>query len=89
MRSSTWIRTVVSLIEYVSNRLGEGRRRLDRRRARGVLNPCARESDANREVSEGKANIWSRFVLGSQQGAANGQDFWVIYQGCLGFWKGR
>ena len=33
-------------IEWVRTRFGEGGGQLDRRRARGVLNPCARESKA-------------------------------------------
>ena len=37
---------------------GEGGGQLDRRRGRGGLNPCARESSGlNREVSEGKADV--------------------------------
>ena len=35
-----------SAIEWIRTRFGEGRGQLDRRRAREVLNPCARESKA-------------------------------------------
>ena len=38
--------TVVRSIRQVSTRFGEGREQLDRRRARGVLSSCARESKA-------------------------------------------
>ena len=44
-------------IGWVRTRFGGGGGELDRRRARGGLNPCGRVSKANREVSEGKADL--------------------------------
>ena len=38
-------------------RFSEGGRQLDRRRVRGVLNLCVRIKGANREISEGKADL--------------------------------
>ena len=45
-RSSRCKRTVARSIARVSTRFGERGGQLDHRRARGVLNPCARESKA-------------------------------------------
>ena len=72
-------------IGRVSTRFGEGGGQLDRRRARGVLSPCARESKAlttgilrGRLVSDhGLLSLYE-----SQQEAANGQDSWSVFQGC-------
>ena len=76
-RSRTRKRTVARSIGRVSTGSGGGGGQLDRRRVRGVLNPCARESKART----------GRFLRGklisghglfpsyeSHQGAANGQD---------------
>ena len=76
-RSRTRKRTVSRSIGRVSTGSGGGGGQLDRRRVRGVLNPCARESKART----------GRFLRGklisghglfpsyeSHQGAANGQD---------------
>ena len=63
-------------IGWVRTRFGDGGGHLDRRRARGGLNPCARESKARTErISEGKAHVLPRsfFILRGPQGAANGQ----------------
>ena len=48
---------------------------------------CARIKGANREVSEGKADVWSRsfFFLQGPQGAANGQDSWDFFKDAQGF----
>ena len=67
--------------------LGEGGGQLGRRRARGLLNPCARESKARtrrfqREKVISDHDLFSSYE--SQQGAANGQDFWGVFQGCAG-----
>ena len=66
-------------------RLGEGGRQLDRRRARGVLNPCARESKARTGRFLRKKLISDHGLFSSyegQQGTANGQDSWGVFQGC-------
>ena len=48
---------------------------------------CARIESANREVSEGKADLWPRsfFFLRGPQGAANGQDSWGFFKDAQGF----
>ena len=47
---------------------------------------CVRIKGANREVSEGKANVWPRsfFFLRGPQGAANGQDSWGFFKDAKG-----
>ena len=76
-RRSTRERTVSRSIGRVSTRFGKGGGQLDRRRARGTLNPCQRESKARtRRVQRGKL-IYDHGLLFScegQQGAANGQS---------------
>ena len=48
---------------------------------------CARTKGVNREVSEGKADVWPRsfFFLRGPQGAANGQDSWGFFKDAQGF----
>ena len=64
---------------------------LGRRLAREVLNPCARESKARtggflrRKLISG----YGLFSYEIEQGAANGQNSWGIFQGCIGFWTAR
>ena len=70
-------------------RLGEGGKQLDRRRARGMLNPCARESKARTGRFLRKKLISDHGLFSSyegQQGTANGQDSWGVFQGCTGLW---
>ena len=47
----------------------------------------ARTESANREVSEGKADLWPRsfFFLRGPHGAANGQDSWGFFKDAQGF----
>ena len=47
----------------------------------------ARITVLNREVSEGKADVWPRsyFFLRGPQGAANGQDSWGFFRDAEGF----
>ena len=65
------------------------RRRADRSlTSQGRAEPlCARIESANREVFEGKADIWPRsfFFLRGPHGAANGQDSWCFFKGAQGF----
>ena len=73
-------------IGWVRTRFGEGGGQLDRRRARGVLSPCAQESKARtgrflREKLISDHGLFSSFE--DQQGAANEQDSWGIFQGCI------
>ena len=63
-------------IGWVRARFGEGGGQLDRRRARGVLNPCARESKARtgrflREKLMSDHGLFSSYE--GQQGAATGK----------------
>ena len=48
---------------------------------------CARIAGLNREVSEGRADVWPRyyFFLRGPQGAANGQDSWGFFRDSQGF----
>ena len=46
---------VVCSIKWVRTRFGEGGGQLDRRRARGGLNPCVRKSKARTERFQGKS----------------------------------
>ena len=86
-RRSTRMRVAERIVGRVSTRLGEGRGQLDRRRARGVLNPCAC----------GSKDLTGSFLRGTllsdhgmvsfyegQQGAANGQESSGVFQGCTG-----
>ena len=87
-RHSTRQCTVAGSIEPVNTRFDEGGGQLDRRRARGVLNPCARESKAPtggflREKLFSDHGLFSSNH--TQQGATNGQDFCAFFQGCTGF----
>ena len=48
---------------------------------------CVRITGLNREISEGKADIWPRsfFFLRGPQGAANGQASWGFFKDAQGF----
>ena len=61
---------------------------LDRRRARTVLNPCARESKVRTAsfLREKLISDHGRFPsYEGQQGAANGQDSWIFFRNAHGF----
>ena len=86
-RSSTRERTGARSIGWISTRFGETGEQLDGRRARGVLNPCARESKTPfrgflRDKLIPDHGLFFSFV--GQQGATNGQDLWGAFQGCTG-----
>ena len=88
---STRKRTVAHSIGRVRTRFGEGGGQLDRRRARGMRNPCAREwKGLARTGRVLRGNLIADFgpfsSYGSQQWAANGQDSWGVFQGCTGLW---
>ena len=79
---------LVALISWVRTRFGEGGGQLDRRRARGVLNLCARESKARtgrvlREKMISDHGLFSSYE--GQQGATNGQDSWGFFRDAQGF----
>ena len=77
----------------VLNRVGMHQIRRKRRAARsstsqGRAEPlCARIKGVNREVSEGKADVWPRsfFFRRGSQGAANGQNSWGLFKDAQGF----
>ena len=75
-------------IGWVRTRFDKGGGQLDRRQARGVLNPCARESKA-RTGRFLRENLMSDHGLLSsykgRQGAANGQDSWGFSRDAHGF----
>ena len=73
---------------WVCTKFGEDGGQLDRRRARGVLNPCAREPKARnrgflREKLISDHGLFSSY--GGRQGAANGQDSWGFFRDAQGF----
>ena len=70
-----------------TTRFGEGGGKLDRRRARGGLNPCAPESKAQtgmflREKLMSEHGFFSFYE--GQQRAANGQDSWGFFRDAQG-----
>ena len=68
---------------------GQGGGQLDPRRARCVLDPCARASKARTRKFLREKLISNHGLFSShegQQGAANGQDSWVVFQGSKGLW---
>ena len=70
-----WLRPIGS----VHTRFGDGGEQLDRRRARGVLNTCARESKTRTGTFLRKKLISNHGLFSSYEGlqrAANGQDTW-------------
>ena len=86
---STVSESLVASIGWVRTRFGEGGGKFDRRRARGVLNPCARESKAARTGRFLRETVISDHSLFSsyngRQGAANGQDSWGSFRNKQGF----
>ena len=87
-RISTHKRTVVRSIGRVRTRFGDGGGQLDRRRARGVLSPCARKSKARSgRFLRGKLisdhGLFSSYE--GQHGAPNGQDSWGFFRDALDF----
>ena len=61
-------------IPWIQTRFGESRGQLDRRRDRGVLSSlCARITGANREVSEGKSDLWPRSIFFLRGPARSGE----------------
>ena len=69
-------------------RFGEGGGQLDRRWAREMLNPCARESKARtgrflREKLISDDGLFSSYE--GYEGAAYGQDWWAFFRDVQGF----
>ena len=72
-------KSLVALYRVGRTRFGEGVGQLDRRRVRGVLNPCARDSKARTGRFLREKLISDHSLVSSyegQQGVANGQDSW-------------
>ena len=77
-----------SAIGWVRARFGEGRGKLDRRRARRVLKTCARELKARtgtflREKLISDHRLFSFYE--GQQGAASGPGSWSFFRDAQGF----
>ena len=75
-------------IGWVRSRFDEVGAQLDRRRAREVLNSCARESKSQigrflREKLISDHGLFSSYE--GHQGAANGQDSWGFFRDAQGF----
>ena len=62
----------VRSIGWVPNRFGEGGEQVDCRRARGVPNPCVRESNAGKRLRENMISDFHRLV--------------GCFQGFIGLW---
>ena len=85
--------TVAESLVVLYYRVGTHQIRRRRRAARSLTSQgraeplCARITGLNREVSEGKADLWPRsfFFLRGPQGAANGQDSWGFSKNAQGF----
>ena len=74
-------------IGWVRTTLDEGGEKLDRRRAKKVLNPCSRKSKVRTETFLREKLISDHGLFSSyegQKGAANGNDSWNTFQGCAG-----
>ena len=87
-RTQSCVCTAVGIIQYWEGVFGEGGGQLDRWRARGGLDPCARESKARTgRFLKGKTDLWPRsfFFLRGPHGAANGQDSWGFFKDTQGF----
>ena len=77
---------------WVPNIFGEVEEQLDCQRAGGVLNPCARESNAQtrrclRENMISDLGLFSCYE--SQPRATNGQDWWGVSRDAQGFGRGN
>ena len=75
-------------IGFVRTRFIKSGEQLDRRRARGVLNPCTRESRSRigrfmRETLTSDHGLFSPYE--GRQGAANGQESWGVSRTAQGF----
>ena len=85
---STVAESLVVLYRVVTHQIRRRRRAVWSSTSQGRAEPlCAKITDLNREVSEGKADIWPRsyFFLRGPQGAANGQGSWGFFRDAQGF----
>ena len=83
---STVAETLVVLYRASAHQIRRRRRAARSSTSQGRAEPlCARITGVNREVSEGKADVWSFFFLRGPQGATNGQDSWGFCKDAQGF----
>ena len=86
---STVAESLVALYQVGTHQIRRRRRAARSLTSQGRAEPlCAGIESANREVSEGKADLRPRslFFLRGPHGASNGQDSWGFFQGCAGLW---
>ena len=80
--------SLVILYQVGTHQIRRRRRAARSLTSQGRAEPlCARIESANREVSEGKANLLPRsfFFLRGPHGAANGQDSWGFFKDARDF----
>ena len=85
---STVAESLVVLYQVGTHQIRRRRRAARSLTSQGRAEPlCARIESANREVSEGKADLGPRsfFFLRGPHGAANGQDSWGFFKDAQGF----
>ena len=85
---STVAESLVVLYRVGTHRIRQRRRAARSSTSQGRAEPlCVRITGLNREVSEGKADVWPRsfFFLRGPQGATNGQDSWGFFKDAQGF----
>ena len=85
---STVAESLVVLYQVGTHQIRRRRRAARSLTSQGRAEPlCARIESANREVSEGKADLCPRlfFFLRGPHGAANGQDSWDFFKDAQGF----
>ena len=77
-----------SSLGWVRTRFGEGGGQFDRRRARGGLNPCARESKARtgRFLKEKPMSDHGHFSPYEDHKEWQTGNIWGLFQGCAGLW---
>ena len=86
---STVAESLVVLYRVGTHKIRRRRRAARSSTSQGGAEPRrAKIKGVNREVSEGKADVWPRsfFFLRGPQGAANGQDSWGFFKDAQGFW---
>ena len=86
---STVAESLVVLYRVGTHQIRRRRREARSSTSQGRAEPlCARITGLNRDISEGKADVWPRssyLFLREPQGAANGQDSWGLFRDAQGF----
>ena len=85
---STVAECLVVVCRVGTQQIRQGRGQLDRRRARGGLNPCARESKAwtGRFLREKPMSDHGHFLPTKAKRSDERARFVGLFQGCTGFW---